>query len=208
MTKEALLHLLLEWPSVVIRDQDLASKLPGDPQIRYDVVGRALRDKVLMRLKRGIYLIAPPYQKYLPNSFEIAQTLYGPSYISFESALSQHGLIPEAVYATTSACMKRSNQIKNPLGQFQYLHVPPEEFMLGVQRIEDTHVVYFLASPWRAIADLCYIQKKQWKSFSDMCEDLRIEKDDLQYKDLELLEALTEKYGSAHVRKILRRIKP
>jgi predicted transcriptional regulator of viral defense system len=208
MAKEALLRLLMEWPSVIIRDQDLASKLPGEDQTRYDVVSRALRDKVLVRLKRGVYLISPPYQKYLPNAFEIAQTLYGPSYISFESALSHHGLIPEAVYTTTSACLKRSNSIKTTLGQFQYLHVPPEEFMLGVKRIQDAHAIYLMATPWKAIADLCYIQKKQWKNFSDMCEDLRIEKEDLQDKELETLHELTQRYGSTHVQKILSRLKP
>lgn len=208
MVKNALHQILLQWPSVIIRDQDLASKLPGDDQTRYDLVGRALRNKVLVRLKRGIYLISPPYQKYLPNAFEIAQTLYGPSYISFESALSHHGLIPEAVYTTTSACLRRSNTVKTSLGQFQYLHVSQEEFMLGVKRVQDVDSIYLLATPWKAIADLCYIQKKEWKSFSDMCEDLRIEKEDLQNKDLEVLEQLIQKYGSKHVQKILRRLKP
>lgn len=206
MTKNALLHLLLEWPSAIIKDHDLASKLPGDDQTRYDVVSRALKAKVLARLKRGIYLILPPYQKHLPSAFEIAQTLYGPSYVSFESALSHYGLIPEAVYATTSACLKRSNTIKTPLGQFQYLRTPSEEFTLGVKRIQEAQAIYFLATPWKAIADLCYIQKKQWENFSDMCEDLRIEKEDLHGKNLEILEELTQKYGSAHVRKILKRI--
>src|SRR3989344_3140001 len=111
-----LVQLLLKWPKVVIRDQDLAAELPGDDQSRYDLVGRALKDKLLARLKRGVYCILPPYQKYLPNTFEIAQILYGPSYISLESALSHHGLIPEAVYATTSACMKRSQTIETFLG--------------------------------------------------------------------------------------------
>lgn len=207
MAKSVLHQLLLDWPSVIIRDQDIASKVLGNNQTRYDLVGRALKAKILSRLKRGIYLILPPYQKYLPNPFEIAQTLYGPSYISFESALSYYGLIPEAVYATTSACLKRTKMINTSLGSYQYHHVQAPEFMLGVKRVEEKNSVYFLASPWKALADLCYVQKKNWKSFSDLCEDLRIETEDLQGKEQELLEELCQKYDSAHVRRILNRLK-
>lgn len=61
MIKKALLQLLMKWTSVVIRDQDLAAEPPGNDQTRYDVVSRALKDKLLARLKRGIYCILPSY---------------------------------------------------------------------------------------------------------------------------------------------------
>ncbi len=207
MTKELLHNLLLNWPHVVIRDQDITSQFPGDDQRRYDLVNRALIAKVLEQLKRGVYLILPPYQKHLPNSFEIAQILYGPSYISFESALSHHGLIPEAVYATTSACIKRSNTIQNGLGIFRYLHVPEENFTLGVDRIQDSHSIYLLASPWKALADLCYVQKKRWHNLTELCGDLRIEKEELQSWDPKVLDDLVANYGSSQVRKILSKLK-
>ena len=36
-------------------------------------------------------------------AYLLAGSIYGPSYISFEYALSRYGLIPEAVYAVTCA---------------------------------------------------------------------------------------------------------
>jgi hypothetical protein len=161
---------------------------------------------VLARLKRGIYLILPPYQKYLPDTFEIAQTLYGPSYISFESALSRHGLIPEAVYATASACIKRSTTFETFLGAFYYLPVPIKGFSLGIQRMEEDQSVYLLATPWKALADLCYVRHKEWKSLSDLCADLRIEKEDLLKQNPKILEELIEQYGSNRVSQVLSRM--
>ncbi len=198
--------ILLEWPNVMIRDHDLAAFLPGNDQTRYDLVSWALKTKILEKLKRGVYLIKPPYQKYLVNEFEIAQIIYGPSYISFSSSLSHYGLIPEAVYATTSACFKRSTTFKTPLGIFQYSHVPIEEFMLGVTRHEGLHEVYFIAAPWKALADLCYVQKKSWKSLSELCEDLRIEQEELKGHDGALLLELSKRYGSPRVRNFLKNL--
>jgi predicted transcriptional regulator of viral defense system len=40
--------------------------------------------------------------------FEIANRIYSPSYISFETALFWHGLIPESVYGITSASTRRT----------------------------------------------------------------------------------------------------
>lgn len=207
MIKKALLQFLMEWPSIVIRDQDLAARLIGDEQKRYDVVGRALKGKVLSKLKRGVYLILPPYQKYLPQPFEIAQTLYGPSYISFESALSHYGLIPEAVYNTDSACLKRSKLIRTSLGSFRYFCVPANAFSIGVKRVQENHETYLLATPWKALADLCYVQKKSWHGLADLCEDLRIEKENLVEQDPQILEELAQQYGSKKVRQILSRMK-
>lgn len=127
--------------------------------------------------------------------------------ISLESALSHHGLIPEAVYTTTSACMKRSQTIETFLGPFRYLHVPTDAFTLGVNRGQETHATYFLATPWKALADLCYVHKKQWKSLSDLCENLRIEKDDLRNQDPQILEELIHAYVSKRVRQTLMRMR-
>ena len=79
--------------------------------------------------------------------------------------------------------------------------------MLGVKRVEEPNGIYFVASPWKALADLCYVQKKDWKSLSDLCDDLRIEIEELQERDQELLEELSQKYGSTHVRHILSRLR-
>lgn len=54
---------------------------------------------VFTRVSRGLYIIS----NNPPPKFEIANRAYQPSYISFESALSRFGIIPETVYSITSA---------------------------------------------------------------------------------------------------------
>ncbi len=51
----------------------------------------------IYQLRRGLYAIAPPYQKVKPHPFLIANRLQRASYVSAQSALAFYGLIPEVV---------------------------------------------------------------------------------------------------------------
>ena len=76
-------------------------------------VARSLKSNDFLRLKRGLFLFSKKLRNGSISKLSIANKLYGPSYVSFESALSYHGLIPEAVYTTTSACFQRKSKILN-----------------------------------------------------------------------------------------------
>ena len=58
------------------------------------------------RLKQGVYALKTD----LPSEEEIANSLYRPSYISFEYALAYYGLIPEMPYTITSATTKPTRE--------------------------------------------------------------------------------------------------
>jgi predicted transcriptional regulator of viral defense system len=60
----------------------------------------------LISLKRGIYVFSEKYRTSPLNYISIANILHKPSYVSFEYALSYHGLIPERVYTITTAAPK------------------------------------------------------------------------------------------------------
>lgn len=62
--------------------------------------------------------------------------LYAPSTISLESALAFHGLIPEAIYQTTSTTQKRTCRFSTPLGDFIYHAVPSCNTLAGVESIK------------------------------------------------------------------------
>ena len=47
------------------------------------------------QLRRGLYSLAPPYQKVVPHPFLVANRLQPGSYISLQSALAYYGLISE-----------------------------------------------------------------------------------------------------------------
>ncbi len=58
--------------------------------------------------------------------FLIANKIYAPSYISFESALAWHGLIPEGVFSITSTTTKKTKTFHTAQGAFFYHHLKPE----------------------------------------------------------------------------------
>lgn len=143
-------------------------------------VSRALKSKDLVKLKRGLYLFSKRLRKGPVSKFLIANKMYGPSYVSLESALSYHEMIPEAVYTTTSACYQRKTKVfKNELGDFTYEYIPCSNFFLGVSHDKAKGAV-LIASPLRALFDFIYLRKKKYKSVDEMEEDLRIEVDRLK----------------------------
>ena len=80
----------------------------------------------LYQLRRGLYAIAPPYQKVKPHPFLIANRMQRASYVSGQSALAFYGLIPDTVQATLSVTAGRPERLETPLGVFEFQHVKPE----------------------------------------------------------------------------------
>jgi len=198
-------NLIEDWPKSYIKDEDLASFFKKSDDARYSFVKRALKAGELIRIRRGLYLIKSKIKLSLPDEFELALIIYGPSFVSFESALSYHGWIPESVYTITCASAKRAKEFKTPVGVFSYKRVPEENFYMGVERIETQESVIFIAQPWRALADFIYTRKKNWKNLEQLENDLRIDKKTLIESDKEFLKLLTEKYPSHKVRQILKK---
>ena len=58
----------------------------------------------------------------------IANKIYKPSYISFETAMSHFRLIPESVYIITSASTKRTYIFETPVARFSYRTIKPALF--------------------------------------------------------------------------------
>ena len=88
--------------------------------------------------------------------FFIANKIYSPSYISFESALSWHGLIPEGVYSITSAASIKTNTFKTTIGTFTYRHLKPE-LMFGYALVSAGNKQAKIAEPEKAILDFLYL---------------------------------------------------
>lgn len=205
--RKKLLKLLDRWPKAYISSGDIGSLIDGSKNALHSLLKRSIKEGILIRLKRDFYLIGRKIQETKPNPFEIAGLLYGPSYISFESALSFHGWIPEAVPIINSACSKRGKKIETYLGLFVYYNIPISVFHIGVSSFDESITKtsnFFVADPWKAIADLIYLKKRNWKNVIDFSSDLRIEIDVLQHSDLILLEKLSDSYPNSRVRKALK----
>jgi len=79
----------------------------------------------LIQLRRGLYALAPPYASAPPNVLALASRIRVPSYVSLQSALSYHGIIPESVPVVTSVTTNRPGEFETPLGGFLYRHLKP-----------------------------------------------------------------------------------
>lgn len=112
----------------------------------------------LYQLRRGLYALAPPYQKIKPHPFVIANRLVPGSYVSLQSALAHYGLIPEYVPVTTSATTRRPARWGTPLGVYEFRHLKTD--LLRGYRLTELGGGQraFIATPEKALLDLIYLQ--------------------------------------------------
>jgi hypothetical protein len=197
---------LRKSPRSYVTGVELDHLLGGTPDSRYGKIKRLLAQGKLLHIRRGLYCLTEQMGGYStkPHPFEVAQYIYAPSYISFESALSYHGLIPEAVYVTTSASAKRSKEFKTQLGVFTYLQLPLENFYTEVELRKENNHKFFMAKPWKAICDYVYFYKKEWKNIEPLIQSLRIEYGDLPTLNYDEVKKLEEYYGSKRITRFLK----
>lgn len=111
-------------------------------------IARMLASGELISLRRGLYASRRDLDPLC-----LAGPMYGPSYISFETALAWHGMIPEGVKEILSATMKRSASFENDFGRFRYFNIPKAIYPTGIQRVVDADLPFLMASPTKALAD-------------------------------------------------------
>jgi predicted transcriptional regulator of viral defense system len=112
----------------------------------------------LYQLRRGLYSLAPPYQKVRPHPFLIANRLVQGSYVSLQSALAHYGLIPEYVPVTTSVTSGRPGRWHTSLGSYEFRHVQAN-LLRGFHRVPlGGEQEAFVATPEKALLDLVYLE--------------------------------------------------
>lgn len=121
---------------------------------RWVAVGR------IQQFRRGVYALAPPFRKVEPHPFVIANRLVRGSYVSCQSALAFHGLIPEGVPVTTCVTTRRPARWQTTAGTFQYRHIATALFagysladLGGGQQA-------FVATPEKALLDLIHLHPR------------------------------------------------
>jgi predicted transcriptional regulator of viral defense system len=156
------------------------------------------------RLRRGLYCLANRFALGRVDPLELAQRIHGPSYVSLETALSQHGWIPEAVQAITSVTPGRSRSFDTPIGLFTFTRVPQRRFLAGVRRTAGEGVgAFFLATPLKALADYVYAQRCDWQSAAPVVESLRVEDESLSELTAPLFDEVMSAYKPGRVSRFL-----
>ncbi len=206
--KNVLFHKLASQPTLYLTDTEVNLLINSNPHSRYGKVKRWLQKGDLMHLRRGLYCLGEKFAgNRKPHPFVAAQRIYNPSYISLESAMAYHQLIPEAVYTITSVTTKRKNEFNNSLGIFKYEHLPVENFYLDVELVTENNEQFFMAKPWKAIGDYIYCYKKEWRNLEPLFKSLRIEQKNIPPLRYEEIEALIDYYQHRRLTRFFNGIK-
>jgi predicted transcriptional regulator of viral defense system len=160
-----------------------------------DRVTALLRRGEIIRVKKGLYVFGDELRRRPYSRELVANLIYGPSFVSLDSALSFHGLIPERIEALTSVTTKRPKAFATPLGSFIYRQSPRGSFHLGIDRVEDGDVAFLIATPERALADKVRDDRMHGlQTRADaaqyLFDDLRIERSDFEQMDAAALSML------------------
>ena len=119
----------------------------------YGKIQRLVQAKKLIPLAKGLYEDNPH-----ASGLYLSNAIYGPSYISFNTALAYYGLIPEVVYDFTSATTeKRKNKsFTNYFGTFTYRDIPLDAYPYGIVSKTENGYTYLIATPEKALCDKLY----------------------------------------------------
>lgn len=133
------------------------------------------------------------------SGYCLSGVIYGPSYLSFEFAMSYYGLIPEAVYTFTNATCdkKRKKQFENIFGVFTYRDVPREVFPYDVLLKKEGIYYYWIASAEKAVCDMLYKApplNNRTELEKYLFDDLRIDTDALYQLDMDKMLRLCSLY--------------
>lgn len=171
-----------------------------------DKITRLLREGVLVRVKKGLYVFGDRYRRSPYSRELLANLVYGPSYVSLDYALAYHGLIPESVEALTSVTPNRSRRFATPVGLFIYRQIPSSAYEAGMVREEADHEQAFLiALPEKALADkIVSVRGAPIVSVAEMsrflAEDLRVDPETLRSLSAELIDDYARRYRSRRLR--------
>lgn len=149
----------------------------------------------LIPIKRGLYIHGAKYKKDY-SKLVLSGLIYGPSAVSFEYALSHHGLIPERVETISCLCFKRNKSFDTPVGKFSYKYIAEEIYPIGIEFEQTKLGNFFIASPEKAICDMAYFDKissvKEAKSY--LFESLRIDRSEIANLNFENLLIIERSY--------------
>jgi len=145
----------LEQLGVIPVDYSVLRSLFSDYSFPQNKIANLEREGKIIRLKRGQYIVSDKISRELISPELIANHIYGPSYVSMESALRFYGLIPEQVFSVRSMTTNRSRRFTNSIGIFDYITVNERYYSIGIkQQIVEDRYTFLIASPEKALCDM------------------------------------------------------
>ena len=169
------------------------------------LVKRAIGAGEIIHIRRGLYCLSPKYNRYGISRNVLANLVYGPSYISMETALSIHGWIPEAVHSVVSVSLGRAKTFETPVGYFDYVQIAQTPLFAGVERMEgeSSAQAFLVAKPLKALADYVASHGMDWQDSDPLEESLRIDPESIGGLTTADFDELDGVYKSRRARRFL-----
>jgi len=162
-------------------------------------IRREIRKGTYIPIIRGLYETNKTTPGYYLSSY-----IYGPSYLSFDYALSFYGMIPERVtnYILATFNKQKTKKYITSFGTYFYRDIPKSAYPFDIKVIEENGYVYYIASKEKAFCDKLYSSKpvfsvKQLKEL--IFENLRIDFETFSSLDMAKLRMLIPKYKSKNL---------
>ncbi len=136
--------------------------LTNNEQVLRNQLARWRSQGLVLRLRKGLYVLNKEDRKINPSRPFIANQLLSPSYLSTEYALSLYGLIPERVEDVTSVTTKKTSTFRNVFGTFRYQHINIRCFVGFKEAKDENGYSFFIAEPEKAIVDFLYLNLSEF----------------------------------------------
>ena len=172
-----------------------------------DKIKRDTDNGILIRLTRGLYETDSGV-----NPCFLASSILSPSYLSFDWALSYYGLIPEKVFAITSASLniRKNKTFMNKFARYEYSDIPASAFSEGLTYIDSGDYMVKIATKEKAICD----SLSKWRVVSSVKSlkellfiDKRIDEEEFATCDFKLMMRLAPLYKKTNLEMLIRLIR-
>lgn len=163
MNTNTLFSILKQAPYYTKKNLALSLDKEGDDLDYW--IKKLLREKILIPLKKGLYissyykdLASQNPQEYNSYLEYLANIIRLPSYVSLEYVLSKYSLIPEAAFIMTSVTEKSSRRYLSDITLFNYRSIKKELFF-GYNLLDFRDKKVKVASLAKALFDYLYLKK-------------------------------------------------
>ncbi|QTA81223.1 Uncharacterized protein dnl_35540 [Desulfonema limicola] len=174
-----------------------------------DKIRGLTRGKDIIRVKKGLYVLGKDYNKPY-NKYVLSNLIYGPSYITGQTALEFWNMIPERVELIISMTTKRKKKFETPVGSFSYLYCPKPAFPIGI-KLENAgdEKNFLIASSEKALCDIVAMQThiKSQKEMQEFLELMRLNPGFYENLNYSLLEEIETGYHRQPLRLLVKSLK-
>ena len=165
-------------------------------------------DGKIIRLKRGVFVVSPKISRKTLSTELIANHLYGPSYVSMETALRYYGLIPEQVHTVRSITPFHSKKFENTIANFEYTSVNKNYYSVGIKQQIENDCTFLIATPEKALCDMITttprLEIRSTKALLFYLEDdLRLDMSDFKKMNTDIIKQCIETGKKKNTLKLL-----